>query len=512
MQRGWAPPQRSVWRVVREAWLERKLDSILAGERAARAATTVQPAKPKVVSSVTLQVQLWDGDIPMMPLIVLEYVPKRLRIYERQPQKPPPPPGASPRPGPRDTADDDGPAAAQLDSARSAAGAGPAVAQLDSARSGVGSELWRAPSGTAERRMASIADPHTLEATSLAREVRAHESYGDILRRAQLRRSALGDVAALGARWELRTESPHFFYLGKRIRRADITHDDARTCSPRPAPLVYVKDMMRVSPQFGVGWSEATVDVALNRAADLHLSSRQYDASYTFSAYVHGVELARPATEEAPFGLAPSTYVSVQHGSSVRYSHIERETRSPTFEWLTGSIPYEPDEPLKLRVFIARRQVINPRTDILCGQMWLEAPVLPLPRALSYPELLPLSLGTNVGVVHLSLRGPAVRRKVNSGCACWCGPECMIPIAGSPPRVPACSVVAARTLSCVWSCATSEQCLAVTAAACCCCLAVVGIKLMGSADSAQQVFDVTSGLRSAQTAVSAQAESELVQL
>lgn len=133
--------------------------------------------------------------------------------------------------------------------------------------------------------------------------------------------------------------------------------------------------------------------------------------------------------------------------------------------------------------------------------------MLPLPRALSHPDMLALSLGTNVGVIHLSLRGPAVRRSVARGCTCWCGNGCMVPICGSPPCVPAASIVLARALNSFWLCATSEQCRTAAAAACCCCAAAgMGALVAVGASDGGRVFDVTSGLRSATSAVNSELE------
>lgn len=325
--------RRSWWVLVREAALERKLDRFVTQDRVLRAAAAAKPLKPPVFATVTLKVQVWDGNMPMTPLIVLEHVPKQLQIYNH--------PGIAPSEQP----------------AREGGGLGDVE---------LGAPFVGVP-GAVERRIRSLADPRALASTSLLREVSTHSSFGQIVRRAQHRRSA--KLAPLGPRLQLRDESAlPFFFLGRQIVRT--TADESRRChAPGGLRVLSVKDVMRLSPRFGVGWTEATLDLALNREADLHLASRKYDADYTFSCRVEAVELARPATEEAPFGLAPSTYVSIEHGRTLRFSHIERETRLPNFSWLAGSIPYETDEPLKIRVFMAKRQAIQPRTDTLIGQM-----------------------------------------------------------------------------------------------------------------------------------------------
>jgi hypothetical protein len=149
---------------------------------------------------------------------------------------------------------------------------------------------------------------------------------------------------------------------------------------------------------------------------------------------------------------------------------MEREKRAPVFEWITGAIPYYPDEALKVRVFMASTNSIALDDDTVIGQMWIPAPVLPMHRAMMHPEVLTLSLGSNVGVIHLSLRGPALRRKIMPGCACACCGCCVVPICGSPPCVPACSVLTARSASCCLKIVESDACRTIGSVLCCCCV------------------------------------------
>jgi len=244
---------------------------------------------------------------------------------------------------------------------------------------------------------------------------------------------------------------------------------------------------MRLSPQFGVGWLECTLDLALNRRADAHLASLYYDNSYTFSVCVELAEISQPAMEDAPFGLAPSMYVRVEHGSSERHSQVVPGSRTPTYEWRSGAIEYDPAEILKLQLFMTHdgSSKISPDDDLLIGQAWLPAPVLPLPRALMHPEVFPLSLGTNVGIVHVSLIGPSVRRTVVNGCVCRCW-SCVVPICGSPPCVPACSVVCARAGRGCWSCVTSREFQLATATVCCCFIGGVAAATSGRAGGMAQ--------------------------
>jgi len=83
-----------------------------------------------------------------------------------------------------------------------------------------------------------------------------------------------------------------------------------------------------MAPRFGVGFTEVTLDLALNREADVFLTTQAYSATYTFAVRVESVELNAAANEEAPFGLPPSVYVAVEHGGVKRFSPVRRKGSS----------------------------------------------------------------------------------------------------------------------------------------------------------------------------------------
>lgn len=390
--------------------LRRYFDRFITRDSAPQQSVIARTRHPAhVITSMTVRVQLWDGDSPIMPIIVLKDVPGDICVY---PPKP-----------------------------------------LDA-------DL--VPNATAA----------VTGCSSLLENVCAHPSYA-VMRAASTttspQSSKYGPAEPPG--WNMRADDKlHFFCMGALVAREN--------------------DTLHLSTLLGVGWTECTLDLSLNRAADKHLATRKYDISYTFSVRVDAVELARPASEEAPFGLAPSTYVSVEHGRTVRFSHVELDTRAPNFEWVSGSIIFEPHEPLKLRVFMAKRHEVNPQVDKLIGQLWIEAPVLPLPRDLAHPRTSALSLGTNVGVVHISVRGPAIRRRIVEGCFIRCG-NCILPICGVPPCLPSCSVTLSRGLKSFVHGVTGELCGKI-AAAFCCCVTLGAIVASSSPRSAAKVLEMTT--------------------
>jgi hypothetical protein len=276
-----------------------------------------------------------------------------------------------------------------------------------------------------------------------------------------------------------------FFIMGKEIFR-----DDAA------APQT-VGGVLR---ELGhpVDWSEVTLDLALNEAAEQHLCRLCYHPSSTIAIQIEGIELTSPACDDAPFGLPPSTYVSVQHGPTIRYSHIEHNSLTPVFQWTTGGIPYIPGEAIKVCVHMAETRKVKPRIDKVVGRMWIDAPALPLPKSILYPELLTMSLGASVGIIHLSIKGPSLRRKIVPGCVCVC---CcgVIPICGSPPCLPSCGNCTARGAASCLRVLRSENCETFTKVACCCCLALGLTFLLSKTPQGEAVTGaVTNGLGSLQ--------------
>lgn len=410
----------------------RAFDRFLTGDYSKEGKHLKKPPKSRIEvdPTVVIKVQAWDGELPMMPLIMLEAVPRDVNIY--------------PLPGE--------PVALGVGTPQSLTSApgklSPDLKLPTDVLVGAAPVGLHADPGSMER-----AEARQLK-SSLLHEVMVHPTFKDIYRRAQLRRRA--DVRPRSLRLALRPEKgglPTFFYHGMRILRP------TDKCTPTHGyrSINRVKDVMRMSPKYSVGYTEVTLDLALNREADIFLTTQCYEATYTFAVRVESVELHASAEETVNDRLPPSTYVCVEHAGRKRYSQIEPETRTPIFDWMAGSIKYSPNESLKLRVYIARNDRVDPENDLMVGQVWLPAPVLPVTKALAHPELLALSLGTNVGVIHVSLRGPAVRRTSVQGCLCWCC-GCPCAVCGSPPCVPACSVTARRTARFCCSVFTSFKC------------------------------------------------------
>lgn len=421
--------------------------------------------------------QVWDGDHPVMPQVILEAIPKTLHLY-RNPFEPE-------LPDPDETASNRGMLSAKK-SRRKNKPDPPSDALKISNLGGV------------EGRLLREATPGGNIGNSLMREIRMHPSFKEVVRRCEMRRSEL--VRPLHAYYDLRKE-PRLYYLGNPI----FHHNDLWQHNRIDGYAAKdVQDLMQLTPEFETvrarayssalllrsaflrqpadqrarflvrarvpqGWIECTLDLALNRAADYHLASLRYNTSYIFNVKVEAAEISQPATEDAPFGLAPSTYVQIEHGGFVRCSQVERETRTPTFEWMSGPIPFDHTETLKLKLLMTKTadKEVDPSEDMLVGQAWLPAPVLPLPRGLRAPEIFPLSLGTNVGIIHLTIEGPSLRRSAVKGCVCNCC-CCTLPICGSPPCLPAMSVVYARGSRNCWSCLTSDECKKVLGILCCC--------------------------------------------
>lgn len=267
---------------------------------------------------------------------------------------------------------------------------------------------------------------------------------------------------------------PAFFLMGRQISR-----DGPFARSPQT-----IGGVLRALGN-SVEWSEVTLDLALNEAAKQNLRTKHYTRSSSISVRIEGVELAWPASDDSPFGLPPSTYVSVQHGTVTRYSHIERNSLTPVFQWTTGGIPYTPHESIKVCVHMASAHEGRPRKDRIVGQMWLDAPVLPLPNAMLYPELMSMSLGASVGIIHLSIKGPALRQKSVPGCVCYCC-CCTIPICGTPPCLPSIGTCSARCAAGCLRALRSERCETFTKYACCCCIALGLTFLIAKAPQMQE--------------------------
>lgn len=322
----------------------------------------------------------------------------------------------------------------------------------------------------------------------LLAELRAHPHYAEALALCEARQAKRGGPVRRGL--ELRA-SPIFFLLGKAVR------ERSGFAGVGGAPLT-VRDLRRLTPRQpgGSRWVECTLDLPLNEKAERHLSGLCYAAQLWFAVRVEAAELTQPASEQAPFGLPPSLYVRLQHGTQARTSAVVRDTRTPVFGWLSGPLAYSADESLKVQVFMAGARggyaVAEPETDLLVGQAWLHAPVLPRPREGRWPAVFSLSLGAHVGLVHLSISGPALRATAVRGCTCRCGP-CDPPLCGAPPCVPACSIVAARLARGCWSCLTSDECQQTTGVLCCCFLAAAALArppapLAASENAAEQAL------------------------
>lgn len=384
-----------------------------------------------VTAKVLVRVQVWDGDMPMMPMIMLDNVPGDFLVY-------PPYEVEEPNFFSRTKANLlsmtsrgdllSGENTSKLPDLRL-----PTDVMMGATPIGLGGDAGRIPS----RRL--LAGQNKDSKASVLKEVLMHPTFKQIFARANLRRRA--DVQPLNKLAERKSLAlrpnngglPTFFFLGRRIKRPTDMFKSGN------GNVRFVSDMVRMSPKTPVMSTEVTLDLALNKEADLFLTTQKYYSSFTFAVRVESVELHVSIDENRSDGVPPSTYVCVEHGSTKRYSPIMPETRTPIFDWMAGAIAYDVKESLKVRVFIARKNHIDPEADLLVGQVWLPAPVVPVPRALAHPELLALSLGTNVGVVQLSVQGPAVRRKLVPGCVCWCGRK-PLGVCGSPPCMPASSV------------------------------------------------------------------------
>lgn len=421
---------------VRVQKMQRTADRILTGDYSMKADGT-RIEHTHLISIVKLRIQVWDGAIPVLPVIILEAIPANMLVYPPEETHHHPAGGVV---------------------------AAPALAKA----------------GSVAQRL-----KQTDDSKSLLTELSKNADYLAIIKEAEMRRSKfLANPArtnlrrALPGQGDDPSDEPVIFLLGMRVLRpSDV-------CTPTHCfghSILRIRDLMKLEERFGVGWSECMLDLSLNREADLHLSRQMYDTTHTFSITIESIELSQPATSDAPFGLAPSTYVVVEHGSTIRTSQIESDTRTPVFEWTTGSINFEQAEPLKLRLYMATSATPHPKKDTVIGQMWLEAPVLPLPLAMMYPEIISCSLGSNVGIVHLTMRGPALRRYPSPGCICWCC-CCAIPVCGSPPCCPAPSVTCARSLRCCYECSQSRTAQVVAGVACCCFIvaaSVVSDRLFG---------------------------------
>lgn len=297
------------------------------------------------------------------------------------------------------------------------------------------------------------------EEVTLMHVLLANDSYRAVLAKVLERRDATQFVnPSAKPVW---ADVPVFYSVGKRISPSQA----------RSAGIVTVQDLMREdAATLGVGWIDKTIDVALNPEADRFLSTRHYTTSVTLTVYVESAELHAAVSRDAPFGLPPSTYVVVQHGAVTRRSFIVRDTRTPVFEWSSGPLDYEPTDAIKVRLMLARYGFIR-EDDPIIGQFWLPAPAVPMPRNMVYPVISAFSLGTNVGRLHLALRGPIQRRAYVPGCVCALMPSVYLPLCGTPPCCPSLLTHWRRNLQSVARCITGEAgqaCAVATQALCCC--------------------------------------------
>lgn len=374
--------------------------------------------------------QVWDGDMPLMPQVILEDVSTHLLFFD--------PDSDAPKHAAAATAE-----AARQQLARVGTAAAGAIA---AAASRARAEAQAAP------------EPAPIERDDLLmHRVREHPNYRKARRFCDVRRKKL--VSAVPPDLKLR-KRPRFFFIGKDLRRLGVQR---------------VHELLTMDPAHSTGWDECMLDLALNTDADEHLQSLCYSTSLKFVVRVESAEVSYPVVKDAPFGLAPCMYVRLEHGSCVRISPVARDTRTPSFEWLSGAMHFEPDEPLKIQLLFVHSPdlEVDPKKDLLVGQAWLQAPVLPRPKKERYPAIFAIPLGDNVGYVHLSIVGPSLRRSYVRGCA----------LPGTSVRVPACSILCARGLSSAWSCLRSDECKRASAALCCC-FVVVGSMLAARAGGA----------------------------
>lgn len=256
-----------------------------------------------------------------------------------------------------------------------------------------------------------------------------------------------------------------FYYKGKRIKEFG---------APR------IVDKMDYSRGKSLGWAENELDIALNKEAERYLKSRYYKLTTTFSVTIEAADLTYAATQDSPFGLKPTTYLTMTHGKTFRISHVVRSSRSPVFEWTGGAMQYKPNLPLHITLYMAKDPagVPNIDDDFVVGNVFLPAGFLPPPRTMAAPETMTASLGLNVGVLQFSVRGPGYARPKKAGCVLYpCGEDgchpfgercCALYICGSPP---CCVAYSVRKGECKHCCSLgymrTKTCL--YNSFCCCC-------------------------------------------
>jgi hypothetical protein len=410
--------------------------------------------------TTVLRVQVWDGTEPLVPIIHMKLVPRSMPLFR--------PARAEDR-----TASDAKHATRPLGASSAAIGsrfdaiefASDQVSDLPHERHAPLASV-EAGAPTSSKDFSAMGRLDTLVSednrTTVIDHIVNHPDFVALYTCAQLKRTPY--VVPLRTALKLRAtpEKLRLFLLGKWIdpRR----HKD-------------VSSLMRLTgSKFNVGWSEVTLDLALNPEADAHLRTRCYSTSYTFSLLIDSVELSMTAIDEAPFSEMPSIYVMLEHGTTRRYSHIEHGKLSPVFDWESGAIPFDPDDSLKVRVLLASSYKPRPNRDRVIGQTWLKPPVVPFAIGLVSGAVRAMSLGENVGVIHLSLCGPALRRSHVEGCvACWCPSCCCIPFVPCC-TVPACCPSMGAAFKFVvrdcYSCVTSTEFKVCSAVLCCCCAGV----------------------------------------
>jgi len=391
---------------------------------------------------IKLRIRVWDGDKPLIPVILVDYLHKDMRIYNSRSKSALP-------------------LAAQAGVALSAVGA--SVSAVGAGVRAVGAEMTAA--GTSMAGASAGARSVAMNARRLATSksgsadmsvesevLKSHEFHKVVAAVQALRSDAIYFEPTVRKADEIR-----FYYRGKRVRRS---------WEPR------IVDVMDHSRGETLGWSENELDLALNAEAERFLKSRHYRTSLTFSVTVEAAELSHSAMEKSPFGLKPTTYLTLSHGKAFRVSHVVHATMSPVFEWTGGAVLYEPDEPLRLRLHMARDPAGKPsiENDYVVGNVFLDAGFLPPPRTLAAPELMTASLGLSVGVLQFSVRGPAYASSRRAGCVLYpcgeagCAPYgercCALYVCGLPPRCPAYSVLRGEcNRSCQLQCLRSKTCL-----------------------------------------------------
>lgn len=296
--------------------------------------------------------------------------------------------------------------------------------------------------------------------TSLEEELRASHDFHSVMRKIRSTRSK--DLLLQPSRREVNEESFCFFYRGRRIRRRHFDFFPVR-----------IVDVMDHSAGETLGWAQNEIDVALNWEAERYLKTQRYGYRRTFAVTIDAVELTEAASTDERFGKNPATYVMISHGEERRASQVVTGTRSPMFQFTAGAIEYHERLPLHVELYlvVGLDGTPNVENDSVIGSMYLPAPFLPPPRTMAAPEVMTASLGLNVGVIQISLRGPTLRHEREEGCVlapCGLGGPCICYVCGSPPCVPSLGICGQRTYRSASLCYTrTEQWLGPTL---CCCL------------------------------------------